>query len=263
MANQAVNTSSSGHFYIAGIFGVHEAGQTFYQCGAIREQGILNLEAFLWAVRTFRTRSSNILKDINVGAMAFDTCQSVDRVVQQVLNLESCSVAYASPVVQPNRVLAFVGPDSSSEAKTLAPLMAQIRKPIVSHAATSPDLSDRKLKYFLRTAPSDSEQVNAIMEVFDNQGWFYAQLVYSDNAYGQAGRDALQEEMKKAGKCVVTMTAVTENPSDAELENLVETLVENSKTRAVILFTDGNTAKKVLNAVKTSDARGLFSWIGK
>ena len=262
IAEIPANTSTSEYFYIGGIFGVHSEGESFYTCGATRERGIQNLEAFLWAVRSFRSRSPNILRDINVGALGFDSCSSTDKSVQQILNLESCNVGYGTPVVEPNRLFAFVGPDRSKDALTLVNVMADVRKPIISHAATSPQLSSSDYKYFLRTVPSDSEQVQAIMAVLGNQGWNYTQLIYTDDAYGKAGKDELIMAMEKAGKCIVSSYAISSSPTEEDIEDLIDDLVDNSKTRAVILFTYEDIARKVLEGVARSRDRGLFSWIG-
>ena len=263
IAEIPADTAGSQYFYIGGIFGVHHESDSFYTCGATRERGIQNLEAFLWAVRSFRSRYSNILRDINVGALGFDSCLSADKSVQQILNLESCDVGYGSPLVEPNRLFAFVGPARSKNALTLANVMADLRKPIVSHSATSPELSSVDYKYFLRTVPSDSEQVQAIMAILNNQAWNFTQLIYSDDAYGRPGKEGLTKAMEKAGKCIVVSYGISpSNPTEEEIDDLIKNLVQNSKTRVVILYTYESVTRKVLEGVARSRARGIFTWIG-
>ncbi len=263
VAEIPINSTSSDHFYLGGIFGVHRSGDNFYSCGSTRERGIQNLEAFLWSIKSFRTRYPNILRDISVGALAFDSCLSTDKSVQKILNLETCSVGFGSPNVEPNRVFAFIGPDRSSDALNLATLMAEIRKPIVSHAATSPALSSPEYKYFLRTVPSDSEQVQAIMAVLSNQGWNHTQLIYVNDAYGQGGKEALEMELQRAGMCLVSAFSVSPStPDEQEIEDLINALRENGKTRAVVLFVYEDIARLILQGAERSRARGVFSWIG-
>ncbi len=258
-----MNTSRSDYLYVGGLFGVHEAGQSVYTCGRVRERGLQNLEAFLWAVRSFRSRASTILRDVRVGALALDSCLSTDKSIQSVLNLESCAAGYGSPAVEPNRVLAFVGPDRSSDALSLAPLMGELRKPLVSHAATSPALSDTQYKYFLRTVPSDAEQVQAMLAVLDQLGWNHTQLVYTEDAYGRAGRDALLMAVQKAGKCVVAAYGIAAtNPTEEEVDELISSLRENSRTRAVVLFVYEDVVRSVLLGAERAKARGVFTWIG-
>ena len=263
IAEIPADTTGSQYFYIGGIFGVHHESDSFYTCGATRERGIQNLEAFLWAVRSFRSRYFNILRDINVGALGFDSCLSADKSVQQILNLESCDVAYGSPVVEPNHLFAFVGPARSKNAITLANVMADLRKPIISHSATSPELSSVDYKYFFRTVPSDLEQVQAIVEIMKNQGWNFTQLIYVDDAYGRPGKEELTKAMEKAGKCMVASYGISpSNPTEEEIDDLIKNLVDNSKTRVVILYTYESVTRKVLEGVARARARGIFTWIG-
>ena len=138
--------------------------------------------------------------------------------------------------------------------------MAELRKPIVSHAATSPELSLNDYKYFLRTVPSDSEQVQAIMAVLNNQGWNYTQLVYADDAYGRAGKDELMMAMEKAGRCIVSSYAISpSSPTEDEIEDLVNDLVDNRKTRAVILLHTRTQPGKSLREWPSSKTDGVSS----
>lgn len=64
------------------------------------------------------------------------------------------------------RVLGVIGGQSSEVSLQLANLLRLFQVPQVSYMSTSPTLSDKRLyEYFFRTVPSDTNQVDAIVEI--------------------------------------------------------------------------------------------------
>lgn len=65
-----------------------------------------------------------------------------------------------------DRVLGIIGGQSSEVSLQLANLLRLFQVPQVSYMSTSPTLSDKRLyEYFFRTVPSDTNQVDAIVEI--------------------------------------------------------------------------------------------------
>lgn len=260
------NHSNTNHIYIGGIFGVHEAGDSQYTCGTVRERGIQNMEAFFWAVRTFKDRYPDKLQDVEIGALAFDSCSSAERALQQVLNLENCVVGYGDPPIQPSRVLGFVGPDSSSEALQLAPVLGGMDITLISHAATSSALSEEKYSSFLRTVPSDAEQGAAMASILDNKEWKYVQTVHSSNTYGTTGIQAFQEAAESRGICIVNAEVIPESPKDEDKDSLMDDIIDNllakRETKVVVVFANDNYVTDLLNAARRAGIRRVFTWIG-
>ena len=259
------NPSASTSIYLVGLFGIHEAGASALQCGDIRDRGLQNGEAFRFAIDTFRTRYQNVLKDVNIGALVFDSCGRSQRLTQEVFNLEGCRVGYGlSPPVRPNLVIGYVGPDRSGEAVELAPLIGQLDKTMISHAATSTALSDPLLyPTLLRTVPSDSAQVNVILAVLNELNWKYVQVVYSSNAYGTTGFQSLTSAMATAGVCIVNSAAIPESASSTQVDSIIDSLVQNTDTRAVVVFANDNYAQILLQAAqRNQNTKGKLTFIG-
>lgn len=85
MARQvSMNAAVCIMLFLGGIFGVHSPGTSLNNCGAIRERGLQNMEAFLWAINTFKTRYPTRLSAFNIGGLAFDSCGSSQKAMQQV-----------------------------------------------------------------------------------------------------------------------------------------------------------------------------------
>ncbi len=65
-----------------------------------------------------------------------------------------------------DRILGLIGGQSSEVSLQLANLLRLFKVPQVSYMSTSPTLSDKRLyEYFFRTVPSDTNQVDAIVEI--------------------------------------------------------------------------------------------------
>ena len=256
------NQSISDYLYIGGIFSVHEAGSSQYQCGKIREGGVQTMEAFFWAVRTFKERHPDKLQGIDIGAFAFDSCSTPDRAAQQVLNLETCVVGYGSPAIPPERVLGFVGPDQSSEALALAPILGEMDKILVSHAATTAELDGDHYPYFLRTVPSDSEQGLVIAEVLDKQKWKYVQVVHGSDTYGTTLNEAFRSEAEKRGICIVNTQIIPDGATDGNMDDIITSVVDRQETRVVVVLAKDAEAKTLLQAARREGSRRAFTWVG-
>lgn len=75
-----------------------------------------------------------------------------------------------------DRVLGVIGGQSSEVSLQLANLLRLFQVPQISYMSTSPTLSDKRLyEYFFRTVPSDTNQVDAIVEILR---WVYYPSIY-------------------------------------------------------------------------------------
>ena len=69
--------------------------------------------------------------------------------------------------ISTSNIVGIVGPAFSREAHFIAPFAEKIGIPVISYAATDPDLSDRNAyPAFYRTVPSDNAAALAIAKLF-------------------------------------------------------------------------------------------------
>ncbi|KAJ6993958.1 glutamate receptor 2.8-like [Populus alba x Populus x berolinensis] len=92
----------------------------------------------------------------------------------------------ALDLMKNEEVEAIIGPQRSSEAKFVIELGAKTHVPILSFSATSPALTSVQSNYFIRTAQSDSSQVEAIASIVKTYGWKKIVLIYEGTEYGVA-----------------------------------------------------------------------------
>ncbi|KAJ7981300.1 Glutamate receptor [Quillaja saponaria] len=94
-------------------------------------------------------------------------------------------------------VVAIIGPQSSAIAHMISQIANGLQVPLISYAATDPTLSALQFPFFLRTVPSESEQMAAMADLIDFYGWKEVIAIYVDDDYGRNGISALGDELEK------------------------------------------------------------------
>ncbi|KAK7261086.1 hypothetical protein RIF29_27390 [Crotalaria pallida] len=94
-------------------------------------------------------------------------------------------------------VAAIIGPQSSAIAHMISQIADAVDVPLISYAATDPTLSSLQFPYFIRTTQSDSEQMTAMADLIDFNGWKQVIAVFLDDDYGRNGISALGDELEK------------------------------------------------------------------
>ena len=239
----ATLTGATDHYYIGGMFGMHNRGEDPYDCGSIRLRGLLNAEAFFWAIRKYQVREglTSATNPVSVGGFALDSCSRPERTIENLYSFDTCRQQL--PNVSPRNTIAFVGPDTSTEALEVVNLLQEMQRTQVAHSATAPELSNNMYQYFLRTVPASSIEAE-VMAKFLDQRYRYVQAIYEDTAYGKGIFHAFKMEAEARGICIVAMNAINKE----NLQETVSKVNENPKTRVVLLFAVHDTARKVLEA---------------
>lgn len=100
--------------------------------------------------------------------------------------------------------------------------------------------------YFIRTAPPDSLQGQALADVITSDGYSEVAIIALNDAYGQGFADTLVAELEASGATVVANVAYDPNGTvfDADVQQLVDAAPE-----AVILIAFPDTGSLVLQAM--------------
>jgi ABC-type branched-subunit amino acid transport system substrate-binding protein len=92
------------------------------------------------------------------------------------------------------KILGIVGPAFSREAPSIAAFARKIGIPVVSYAATDPDLSDRmNYRAFYRTVPSDNAAAFAIAKLFIRYNWTSCVIIHQNDAFGIGGAKIISQ----------------------------------------------------------------------
>ncbi|NXL21120.1 TS1R1 protein, partial [Setophaga kirtlandii] len=141
------------------------------------------------------------------------------------------------------QAVAVIGPDSTRLALTTAAVLSLFLVPEISYEASTELLSLKRLyPSFLRTIPSDKQQVKAIFLLLQRFGWTWVVLLGSDDTYGRAGLDALQELLTASNVCVAYRGTIPANSdaSNPDLHNLVRILTDVKVNVTVVFSTRGS-----------------------
>uniref|UniRef100_A0A8C3QH18 Taste 1 receptor member 1 n=1 Tax=Cyanoderma ruficeps TaxID=181631 RepID=A0A8C3QH18_9PASS len=209
------------------------------QAASVRHGYCLS-QALRFAVEEINN-SSTLLPNVTLGYEIYDTCSEPTNFHATLCALarkgrQDVQVLSSFQHYEPQAV-AVIGPDSTRLALTTAAVLSLF---LVPEVTSTESLSLKRLyPSFLRTIPSDRQQVKAIFSLLQHFGWTWVVLLGSDNTYGRAGLDALQELLSTSNVCVAYRGTIPAN-SDAnnpELHNLVRILTD-VKVNVTVVFSN-------------------------
>ncbi|NXK29141.1 TS1R1 protein, partial [Arenaria interpres] len=161
------------------------------------------------------------------------------------------------------RAVAVIGPDSTRLALTTAAVLGVFLVPEISYEATLETLSLKRFyPSFLRTIPSDRQQVKAIFMLLQRFGWTWVALLGSDNAYGRDGLDALYKLLAASDVCVAYQGIIPPNKdaSSPELHNLVR-ILRDIRVNVTVVFSNRQSARPFFEVVVQRNVTGMV-WVG-
>ncbi|XP_039903317.1 taste receptor type 1 member 1 [Simochromis diagramma] len=192
--------------------------------------------------------STNLLPNVSLGYDIFDHCSDTQN-FPGVLKLIS-----ANGSIQPwsdkqsvlSKVIAVVGPFTSTQSLTVAPLLMINLVPMVNYA-TSTSVFSNKAKYpsFLRTLPSNSNMIDVIVRILQKFNWRWVAFLNSDDDYGNDGLDLFTQRIKDTEICLPYSKGLSDSTNYSQtfkqmeakqinviivfaLENNVEPLIESA-----------------------------------
>ena len=258
------NSLPNTHYYIGGLFGVHELAPDSYSCSdaAYRDRGMVNLEAFMWAIKEYRPANSVV----SIGGIALDTCSRPEQTIENILSFETCKVSFGNVnPPTPRNLLVYIGPDTSSDAMSSAMMLKDMNKTQISHAATSPELSNMGMyPFFLRTVPSDIYNSKIMASLLTRLNTRYVLAVYVEDSHGMGGYNAFKTEAATENICIVHNVHVPTNPTSAQLDAMTTALADRKTVRYIVMFSTSAQSRMLLEAInarRPTDFRN-FIFIG-
>ena len=157
----------------------------------------------------------------------------------------------------------FIGEASSLISSACSYLLSSGTIPQISYASTSPLLSDSKLHpNFLRTIPSDLQQITFLVKYLLKMKWSYVSVLASDDDNGRIAMDILRQATKKNSICFALEKLFNQNMTVDEMKNLLNDLkhIQNRSEVIIIWATDFEFIKTI---VRESAKMGLHDmlWI--
>lgn len=251
-----------GDVLILGLFSVRQYGDSAFTCGHIRRgtNDIITVSSFMRSVARERADSST-----KFGAIAIDDCYSGLNASDYLTDLFSKNRFIRDPqtneIINFDNIVAIVGALSSGVTLYVADMATTLGIPMISYSASSPDLDNRvRYPYFLRTVPSDTLQVQGMIETLEYLKVTHVGLVYIDDAYGRAGKDALIKEAVSRNICIEDPIGMVQVMSDEEVRDVIRKLFEQ-EVRVVLFFSIDSIARKVLETIAQDESNRQLTFI--
>ncbi|XP_074017653.1 taste receptor type 1 member 1 [Numenius arquata] len=267
--------TSRGHYRLAGLFPIHTSPPRTAdrplvlgcdRTPAFKSHGYRMSQAMRFAVEEINN-SSSLLPNVTLGYDIHDTCS-------EPANLHATLRALAGKGSRQVQVLptfrryqpqavAVIGPDSTRLALTTAAILGVFLVPEISYEATLETLSLKRFyPSFLRTIPSDRQQVKAIFLLLQRFGWTWVALLGSDNAYGRDGLDALYKLLAASDVCVAYrgIIPLNKDAGSPELHNLVR-ILRDIRVNVTVVFSNRQSARPFFEVVVQRNITGMV-WVG-
>ncbi|XP_068709594.1 extracellular calcium-sensing receptor-like [Montipora foliosa] len=268
-----------GDLIVGGFFPVHIIKPTegTKQSIDINLYGLNWVEAMLFTIQEINQNPNLLPPNFTLGYDIRDSCNSVPVALSAALDFvldagnssggnnsidPNCRARYCECKNKQTVISAVIGAASSPISISVANLVGVDETPQISYSSTSVLLSDKSIyPSFFRTIPSDTYQAQALADLLLHFGWTYVSIIASDNAYGRAGVDSLRTELKKRGICIALEMIFNPSLSQDELRNVIESLKNTPKARAIILWCERPNAVGFLNEASRQKLSGK-TWIG-
>ncbi|XP_059189608.1 taste receptor type 1 member 1-like [Centropristis striata] len=248
-----------GDYLLGGLFDIHHDMETFHQTFDRPEAIDCSSQTFiLSSYRRFQlmrfsveeiNNSTILLPNVSLGYNIFDHCSETHN-FPDVLELISVNNVI-QPWDEPNKnlskvskIMAVVGPFSSTDTLTLAPLFMTDLIPMVSYGAASSAFAE-KAKYpsFLRTVHSNKDVIEAIVKIILHFKWRWVAFLNSDDAFGKDGLDLFIKRIEDTEICL----AYTKHLGTTD-DSLMFKNMESLKIHVVIVFAPKIMAEALIEA---------------
>ncbi|XP_052547911.1 taste receptor type 1 member 1 isoform X1 [Tympanuchus pallidicinctus] len=268
----AAALSGRVEFRLAGLFQIHglRPGRPLARgccvAAAFKSHGYHLAQTMRFAVEEINN-SSALLPNVTLRCEIHDTCteaanlhatlRALGREGRHRIELQSALQRYEP------RAVAVIGPDSTQLALTAAAVLGVFLVPEISYEASLETLSLKRFyPSFLRTIPSDGQQVKAIALLLQHFGWTWVALVGSDNSYGRDGLNALYELLATSDVCVAYRGIIpaTKDASSPEIHKLIQILVD-IRVNVTVVFSNRRNAQPFFEAVVQKNITGMV-WVG-
>ncbi|XP_035502250.2 taste receptor type 1 member 1-like [Scophthalmus maximus] len=238
-----------GDYLIGGLFDVHHVNVLYYH---VRPEAIhCSSQPFLLPnYRRFQlmrfaveeiNNSTNLLPNVSLGYEIFDHCSDTQN-IPAILNLISVNGLiqawgephkHQGPESNLSNVIAVVGPFTTTQALTVAPLFMVDLIPMVSYGSSSSVLS-KKMKYpsFLRTVHPNKDTIQVIVNIVQHFNWRWVAFLNSDDDFGIDGLETFMKLIANTEICLAFTKGLKDNSNYSQMFKQIEA----QKIRIIIVF---------------------------
>ena len=238
------------------------------QCGEMYTFGLGNIEAITFAIEKINN-DPNLLPNVTLGFDIRDYCDSpvlametathfvktnyLNEFIKEQNDKSAELTSHKMNLTSP--ISAVIGCGDSSSSILVSSLLQVDGIPMISHSATSEELSSPYFGAFFRTIPADGEQAKAMVDIIEHFRWTYIAAVAVDHSYGRYGLRALEREAyDRKTFCIAFSEYFTRSGYKGKIKAIVRKLREAKNIKVVVLWSTYEPAKRFL---EEANAQGL------
>ena len=226
-----------GDMYIIGIAPVHNIGSSPLKCGTMKLGGVDIVESIRFGIEEAKSTYPDRVPSASIGVIIIDSCNDPQIIQEKVLTIHRLGVFKDGAYIPVgDKILGYVGSWSSDVTASAAKISYRLGFVQISYGSTAEGLSRRsEYPYFLRTSTPDSAQAATMVKIVKYLGFNFIQIMYSETAYGEGGRDLIIEAIKKDNGqiCVAQTIGVSHLTNTADM---IKKLSQHRDAKAVLMF---------------------------
>nr|XP_033466683.1 taste receptor type 1 member 2-like [Epinephelus lanceolatus] len=252
---QASEFQLQGDYLLGGLFDIHHVSDPVYQDGP--EASDCSSQPFILpSYRRFQlmrfsveeiNNSTSLLPNVSLGYEIFDHCSETHTFpgVLKLLSVDNLIQPWGEPYKNLSEVMALVGPFSSTDTLTVAPLFMVDLIPVVSYGAASSAFTE-KAKYpsFLRTVHSNKDVIEVIVSIILRFKWRWVAFLNSDDAFGKDGLEMFIRRIKDTDICLAFTKGLNDNTNDSHVFEHIEA----QKIHVVVVFAPKLSAEALIES---------------
>ncbi|XP_077435241.1 taste receptor type 1 member 2.2 [Vanacampus margaritifer] len=227
----------NGDYLMGGLFDIHTSSSVSHE-----RPEVIHCSSQAFSLSSYRrfqlmrfsveqiNNSSQLLPNVSLGYKIFDHC-SISENFPGIFDLIS-----ANGLIRPwseehthlsasSKVVGVVGPFTSTDTLTVAPLFMMDLIPLVSYGAASSAFSEKaKYSSFLRTVHSNEDSVKVIVAIMEHFKWEWVAFLNSNDAYGNDGLALFRKMIKDTEICLALTMDLQQNSNYSEMFQHIEML---------------------------------------
>ncbi|XP_078059573.1 extracellular calcium-sensing receptor-like [Mustelus asterias] len=242
------------HFRVAPDYNSFQSKPQPVRCVEFSQTGLRWALTMVFAIEEING-NPDLLPNITLGYKIFDSCDSPSEGLKGAFKLlngkdritsnDTCAGVPSVPMI--------VGDGGSSQSIAVSRVVAPFAIGMVSYFASCACLSDkREFPTFLRTIPSDTVQMRALVRIIHHFQWTWIGAVAEDNEYGRFGMRSLIEEAAKFDICIAYIEFLSPGRTRERMRQVVNT-IRNSSAKVMIIFCGESDAMSLVSELRTQN----------
>ena len=258
-ASEQSRSYQPGDITLGGLFLLHYSTEDG-RCGELYPTGLGHVEAMIFAIDNIN-KDPKLLPNLTLGYDIRDYCESTAKAMRHAydfvrqndvaLNSKNNTCTSADEIIRAHNesktIAAVIGPTDSGSSVVVGSLLQVAGIPVISHSATSNELSSAQYRNFFRTAPPDGQQASAMADVIQNFNWSFVAIVAMDDSYGRNGVRKLESEAdKRKTFCIAFAELIPRQEYGAKIVRTVSKIKSYANVRVVVLWLFGGYGRQFL-----------------